>query len=344
MARIVISGSAGRSVTVGTTPDVQKALREAISSCLFNAAQAIGDPDNSVVKVGDANNSVIAAEDGSDLIAPGAGNSFYASGVDYTIIGSGGSDTLVAGRGNATLVANLGSHPTGADFFVLVEPRNSPGELEAQDKSGVNNTFVLPDNTVISVEGINEHDYMLFRPTKNNAKSSSRKSLRSFRGLPEKLIEDVARSCGASIEDARNALLDLQAKSARTTTRRVTAEAHARHSTKDHEWEPPPYALPTGLEWPREQFDQSSEFGKRGGLVRHLDRVWRPLIAAKAIGMPTLRAFYPSTASAIDDFKYRGIRSGGEARNLPPDLDIPLAQPRTERRRQTGVTPPSPTG
>jgi hypothetical protein len=349
MATIVISGSAGRSVIVGTNPGVEKTLREAISSCLSNAANVIGGSDISTVEVGGGNSFTTVAEGSSDVITGGSNYTFYASGSNSTLTVDGGADTLTAGAGLEALAATFAGNSLKDDAFtinIFTGSNDLAGRLDVHEKSAgpIGDTFSISDTIVVSFRYNNKNDIMLFKPPKNNARESPYKSLRSPKGVSQKLIEDVARSCGASIEDARHALLDLQAKSARAATRRVVTEAHARYDAKNHVWEPPPYALPTGLRWPKEQFDQSSEFRKRGGIVRHLDRVWRLIIAAKAIDMPTLRAFYPSTASAIDDFKYRGIRSGGEARSLPLDLDIPLVQPRTERRRQTGAAPPSPTG
>jgi tetratricopeptide (TPR) repeat protein len=88
-----------------------------------------------------------------------------------------------------------------------------------------------------------------------------------------------------------------------------TTPAQARGSSELRHTLPP---LPDGLSWPQEDFDQSTEFGKRGGLVRYL-KVWKPLIAAGVIDMPTLRKFYPKAAKAVDNHR----------QGLPAELTIP---------------------
>ena len=93
--------------------------------------------------------------------------------------------------------------------------------------------------------------------------------------------------------------------------------------------------LPRGLRWPTELFDQSPHFQKRGGIERHLDEVWRPLIKAGVVDMAVLRTFYPSTAHAIDSLRKRG-------RKLPPDLTVPQVSPGSGRRRKASLPITSP--
>jgi hypothetical protein len=96
-------------------------------------------------------------------------------------------------------------------------------------------------------------------------------------------------------------------------------------------------SLPDGLIWPTEHFDKSREYRKHekngGGIVNHLDRVWRKIIAVQAVDMPLLRTFYPSTVKGIDEYRYQTVRKTGERRSLPPDLDVPVVQSGSGRRR-----------
>lgn len=123
----------------------------------------------------------------------------------------------------------------------------------------------------------------------------------------------------------------------RTASTRARREARA-IVTAHAAWQPPSVPLPEGLKWPIEQFKGSPEFQKPGGIVRHLERVWKPLIRAGAIDMALLRSFYPSTASGIDRFKHNG---GGEPRVLRSDIDIPLLKAGSGRHRR--LTVPQPT-
>jgi hypothetical protein len=115
---------------------------------------------------------------------------------------------------------------------------------------------------------------------------------------------------------------------ARAVSRRARHEARVAK-----EWQPPSVPLPGGLQWPVEQFDKSPEFQKRGGIERHLDRVWRSLIEAGKVDMGILRAFYPSTALGIDSLKKRGGK-------LPDDLVIPQVSPGSGRRLAGWRSPP----
>ena len=68
------------------------------------------------------------------------------------------------------------------------------------------------------------------------------------------------------------------------------ATRHAVGVTKDASGLP---ALPSGLEWPTEQFNQSPEYRTKDGIIHHLERVWRPLIEVGVIDMPMLRFALP---------------------------------------------------
>ena len=118
----------------------------------------------------------------------------------------------------------------------------------------------------------------------------------------------------------------------RNESRRSRNEVRALPALAD--WQPPSVPLPNGLTWPTEQFDKSPEFQKRGGILRHLERVWRTLIAAGVVDMTLMRAFYPSTARAVDSFKYN---DGKELRILPNHLDIPLLKAGSGRRRRAAA-------
>ena len=145
--------------------------------------------------------------------------------------------------------------------------------------------------------------------------------------------------------DVRKALEDLAANAARETTGRATtmaraasrrARREARAGSRHQDWQPPSVRLPNGLKWPTEQFNSSPEYKKKGGITRHLERVWKPLIAARAVDMSLLRLFYPSTARAIDSFKYN---DGGDRRELRRDLDIPLLKAGSGRHSRSSPAP-----
>lgn len=74
--------------------------------------------------------------------------------------------------------------------------------------------------------------------------------------------------------------------------------------------------LPKGLSWPSGDFNQSPHFGKAGGIARYLEEVWKPLIAAGVVDMPTLRRRYPSTAKAVDNHRRKLAEHAPEL--LPP--------------------------
>lgn len=153
-------------------------------------------------------------------------------------------------------------------------------------------------------------------------------------------LNAVAAGLGLTFERGKKALEREAAQAARETTGLAPAELRAastrarreaRETAKAHvEWRPPSVPLRKGLRWPTEQFEGSPEYRKRGGIVRHLARVWKPLITAGVIDMALLRDFYPSTAGGIDRFKHN---KGRERRPLPDDLDIPLLKAGSGRRR-----------
>ena len=129
---------------------------------------------------------------------------------------------------------------------------------------------------------------------------------------------------------------------ARETTGRATAEQRValKHAKATAKWQPPSVSLPGGLAWPTEQFEDSPEFKTQGGIVRHLERVWKPVIATGVINMALLRAFYPSTAGALDSLKARARRPRRKAASLPRDLEIPLVKAGSGRRRlRSEITP-----
>jgi tetratricopeptide (TPR) repeat protein len=159
-------------------------------------------------------------------------------------------------------------------------------------------------------------------------------------GLPRTEWPNVLRIAIDRVATSARSLPDEVVARRTVMTRRARVEARVRQKMPETQWRPPSVPLPKGLKWPEEQFDQSPEFRKHGGIVRHLDRVWRPLIAAGVIDMQILRTFYPSTAGAIDDFKHRSMRQAGEPRPMPDDLDIPLAQPGSGRRKSARLPHP----
>ena len=117
-----------------------------------------------------------------------------------------------------------------------------------------------------------------------------------------------------------------QAGPSSTKVQNGSITAHAR--TLAHRRELP--ALPAGLRWPTKDFDQSQEFGKRGGLVHYLDREWKGLIGKGRIDMPTLREHYPATAEAIHSYQRPNSRTG-ERRRLPSELTIPTLKEKNDR-------------
>jgi hypothetical protein len=148
-----------------------------------------------------------------------------------------------------------------------------------------------------------------------------------FRKVPEGkrgAVRDVLQAAAGETTERAPAGLRAASTRARRESRAVTAQ---------QDWQPPSVRLPAGLQWPREQFEGSPEYQKTGGIVRHLDRVWKPLIAAGVIDMALLRNFYPSTARGIDRFKHN---NGGEPRSLG-DLDIRLLKAGSGRRRRVAA-------
>ena len=150
----------------------------------------------------------------------------------------------------------------------------------------------------------------------------------------------ISKASGIPVERLRKLVSDNQKRAAREATQRVKAanrqaKADARATGSKDEWKSPLLPLPEGLKWPTEHFDQSAEYQKKGGIIRHLERVWKPLVTAGVVDMPILRAFYPSTAQGIDNYRHAGVqtRKTGEARELPPDLNIPLGQPGSGRQK-----------
>lgn len=137
-------------------------------------------------------------------------------------------------------------------------------------------------------------------------------------------VRDVLQAAAGETTERAPAGLRAASMRARRESRAVTAQ---------QDWQPPSVRLPAGLQWPREQFEGSPEYQKTGGIVRHLDRVWKPLIAAGVIDMALLRNFYPSTARGIDRFKHN---NGGEPRSLG-DLDIRLLKAGSGRRRRVAA-------
>src|SRR6185437_1946178 len=135
-----------------------------------------------------------------------------------------------------------------------------------------------------------------------------------------KAIKPAADFYGLQVEDVRKALEELAARAARSATARGKAEPEPARTklVKKIKTAIPPKLPPLrqGLKWPKLHFDKSPDFQKRGGIVHHLNKVWRPLIEAGAVDMSVLRTFYPSTAQAIDGLRKRGSE-------LPPDLYIP---------------------
>ena len=146
-------------------------------------------------------------------------------------------------------------------------------------------------------------------------------------GNPEKDLNAEAVKLGFdTFESALEALRQASA-AARVTTKRAKAEPRPKLVKKVKKAVLPKLPpLPKGLKWPKLHFDQSPEFQKHGGIVRHLDKVWRRLIEARAVDMSVLRAFYPSTAQGIDSLRKRGGK-------LPDDLEIPHVQLGSGRRR-----------
>jgi hypothetical protein len=170
---------------------------------------------------------------------------------------------------------------------------------------------------------------------------------------PASIMDKAVTACmpaadyfGLSVALVTETLEGLRAKATRETTDRAPAKLRAasmrarreaRAGAGDNVWQSPSVRLPSPLKWPIEQFDGSPEYHKKGGIVRHLERVWKPLIVAGAIDMALLRQFYPSTARAIDSFKYN---KGGEPRSLD-DLDIPLLKPGSGRHRRSVTLVPA---
>jgi tetratricopeptide (TPR) repeat protein len=150
-------------------------------------------------------------------------------------------------------------------------------------------------------------------------------------------VADDALKSGVPLAEFRDAIKKLAAK-AGTTARETTGRATAKPRPKLIRRKvvvtttaalPP---LPKGLKWPKEHFDQSPYFQKHGGIVRHLDEVWRRHIEAGVVDMAVLRAFYPSTALGVDRLRKRRDLETGERLRLPPDLDIPQVSPGSGRR------------
>jgi hypothetical protein len=160
----------------------------------------------------------------------------------------------------------------------------------------------------------------------------------SLKDIPESERRDFAADIARMVEERVKAAVQRPKWDERgnpSIQARARREARA---TTEHEWKPPSFALPNGLKWPVEQYDQSREYRKPDGILHHLERLWKPIIAAEAIDMPTLRAFYASTAKAIDNFKH----NNGRPRYLPAELDVPVVQTGSGRRRKVGASPASP--
>jgi len=146
-----------------------------------------------------------------------------------------------------------------------------------------------------------------------------------------KSLKAVADLYGLPVDLVGETLENLRTKYLRTMRELTKPPRHIKINNCDLEKAMPP--LPGGLKWPQEQFETSPEFQKRGGICRHLERVWKPLILKGVVDMPILREFYPSTAKAIDSYKSRGVLRNGIPCSLPSDIDVPLGKPGSGRTK-----------
>ena len=78
---------------------------------------------------------------------------------------------------------------------------------------------------------------------------------------------------------------------------------------------------PEGVTWPP-QFHNSELWRKRAGLRIYLETYWLPFIERSLVDMRFLRAYYPTTVTAIYGYKTARSDEGRARRDLPKHLRI----------------------
>jgi tetratricopeptide (TPR) repeat protein len=234
------------------------------------------------------------------------------------------------------IYASLGSdHPNTAvtrGKLAVLREESAKFETASDEIMSPSGDIKKKGGTVISLDFRNKRRIHLVWENKNYNYGKSQMVTNK-----EKLDQVVSKS-GLSADELQQAIDLWKTVKGETTARTKLASAKAKRRPKLIRRKvvvtttaalPP---LPKGLKWPKEHFDQSLHFQRRGGIVRHLDEVWRRHIEARMVDMAVLRAFYPSTALGIDRFRKKKDPETGERLQLPPDLDIPQVSPGSGRR------------